>query len=332
LKFAQVFFERAQKREIRWKIMLDALCGVHSIATVMRPRIGLEMLPEMATKRVTRSRYLATAACVLCWPAALFLGACGEQSPDLEERISHLQKELDRTQSELKSATQELEASKEELARTKTAPANTKIQNTVASPTPVVPEHAQLPVPSRDVLEASYIAEAKTLKKQLQERLKQYTLGSFTLHNVILPDKQFPISSWISLAFQAGDGKQYRLDFPVKADLAGKWVFPEPEEIGRRISEGKKATTSSDTSQKPAPQTSAKEPPSSTVPADSTVVIQWPGSSPAPQAPTSQAPAPQAPQEPNKSNAQTSPPKPQASPPQGPKQSIPADRDVLIRF
>lgn len=288
----------------------------------------------MATGRVTISRYRLTAACLVgCSVAGLFLGACGGQSPDLEERIAQLQKELDRTQNELKTANQALEASKEELARAKSAPGNTKVEPTAASPTPA-PARTQLPVPSRDVLEASYIAEAKVLKKQLQERLKQYTLGSFTLHNVILPDNQFPISSWISLAFQAGDGKQYRLDFPVKADLAGKWVFPEPEEIGRRISEGKKVTATTDSSQKSAPQTAPKEPTSSTVPADSTVVIQWPGSSPAPQAP--QAPqtpqTPQAPQDPNKSRAQTSPAKPQTSPPPGPKQSIPADRDVLIRF
>ncbi|MFL6589910.1 MAG: hypothetical protein ACJ8M4_07030 [Chthoniobacterales bacterium] len=257
---------------------------------------------------------------------AFFLAACSEQSPDLDERIATLQKELDKTQSELKSATEALEVSKEELARLKNASGNTKDQHAPPASSPPQPT-----VPSRDELEASYIAEAKVLKKKLQDRLKDFALGSFTLHNVILPDNQFPVSSWISLAFQTGDGKQYRLDFPVKADLAGKWVFPEPEDIGRRIADSKKLATTPDTSQKPSvPQTAPRETSSSTstskVPADATVVIQWPNSNPAPQ-------GPQAPQAPNKPTTQTSSPKPQTSPSQqGPKQSIPADRDVLIRF
>jgi hypothetical protein len=313
--------------------MLDALGAGHSISGAMRPRLASKRSPNGATAKVSTSPYLLAAALSVCCSCAFFLAACGEQSPDLEERIAHLQKELDRTQNELKSATQALEASKEEMARLKSAPANIQAQNATPAPLPV-----QRPVPSRENLEASYIAEAKVLKKKLQDRLKEFTLGSFTLHNVILPDNQFPISSWISLAFQAGDGKRYRLDFPVKADLTGKWIFPDPEEIGRRVADSKNVTPTSDTSQTPAPQTAPKETTTSTststVPADSTVVIQWPNSSPAPQAPQAPAapPAPKAPQEPNKPNTQTSSPKPQTSPPQGPKQSIPADRDVLIRF
>ena len=301
--------------------MLDALPAGPTIAGAMRPRLASERSSTGASGKRTIPYLFAAALAVFCL-IAFFLTACSEQSPDLDEKITQLQKELDRTQTELKAATQALEASKEELARAKSAPGDTQTQK--ATPTASAP---QQPVPSRADLEASYIAEAKVLKKQLQERLKEFTLGSFTLHNVILPDSQFPISSWISLAFQTGDGKPYRLDFPVKADLSGKWVFPNPEEIGRRVTDAKKVTPTSDTSQKPAPQSGPKETTTSTstVPADSTVVIQWPNSSPAPQ-------APKAPQEPNKTNTQTSSPKPQASPPQGPKQSIPADRDVLIRF
>jgi hypothetical protein len=306
--------------------MLDALRAGPTIAGAMRPRLASQCSSSAATGKRTIPCLYAVALAVFGF-IPFFLTACSEQSPDLDERITQLQKKLDRTQTELKSANQALEASKEELARAKSAPAN--IQTEKAAPTA---SPAQRPVPSRAELEASYIAEAKVLKKQLQERLKEFTLGSFTLHNVILPDSQFPISSWISLAFQTGDGKPYRLDFPVKADLSGKWVFPEPEEIGRRVTDAKKVSSSSDNSQKPAPQTGPKETTmstsTSTVPADSTVVIQWPNSSPAPQA--LQAPKP--PQEPNKTNTQTLAPKPQTSPPQGPKQSIPADRDVLIRF
>lgn len=322
--------------------MLDASGAGHSISGAMRLRLALKRSPIGATTMVRKSSYLVPVALSLSGLCAFLLAGCGGQSPDLEERIAQLQKELDRTQTELKSANQALEASKEELARVKSSPPTTQANPATPTPAPSAPAVVQKPIPSRENLEASYIAEAKVLKKQLQDRLKEYTLGSFTLHNVILPDNQYPISSWISLAFQTADGKKYRLDFPVKADLTGKWVFPEPEEIGRRVADAKNVNVNptADTSQKPAPQTAPKETTtstsSSTVPADSTVVIQWPNSSTAPQAPqTPQTPqAPKAPQDPNKATTQTSPPKPQTSPPppQGPKQSIPADRDVLIRF
>ena len=260
-----------------------------------------------------------------------FVAGCSEQPQDLDERVTQLQKELDRAQVELKSANQALEASKEELARLKSTTANAKPQTAPTS----APAQSLAPakVPSRETLEASYIAEAKTLKKQLQDRLKEYSLGSFTLHNVQLPDNQYPITSWISLAFSGSDSQQYRLDFPVKADLNGKWIFPDPDEIGRRVNDAKKVASTSDSSRSRAPAVPPKESPSAnaptTVPANSTVVIQWPNSSPAPQAPS--APQPQS----NSINVQTPPPQnpaPKTSPPQNPKQSIPADRDVLIRF
>ena len=311
--------------------MLDALRGGHNIAVAMRSRLASIGSPNSRT-----SNWKSAAAPTVC--LFLILAACSEQPQDLDERVTQLQKELDRTQVELKSANQALEASKEEVARLKNSTANAKPQTAPAT-VPTQSVAAERKVPSRESLEAAYIAEAKTLKKQLQDRLKEYTLGSFTLHNVQLPDNQYPITSWISLAFQGSDSQQYRLDFPVKADLNGKWVFPDPDEIGRRVSEAKKVASTSDSSRSRSPAAAPKESPSSnapttvpannTVPANSTVVIQWPNSSPAPQAPT--RPEPQS----NPVTAPTAPPQnpvPKTSPPQNPKQSIPADRDVLIKF
>ena len=254
-----------------------------------------------------------------------FLVACGEQAQELDERVTQLQKELDRTQGELKSTAQALQASKEEVTRLKAKPSSA--QREATSPAPI-----SSTIPSREALEATYMAEAKTLKKQLQSQLKDLTLGSFTLHNVQLPDSQFPVTSWISLAFQASDGKQYRLDFAVKADSKGGWVFPETAEIVRRAAEAKKNAVTSDTTESRAPKTGPKEPQPNvvtTMPSTTTSVIQWPNSaSPPASRDTAKNPDPAA-----KQNPAVAPPGPQITPAQSPKQTIPAaDRDVLIRF
>lgn len=276
---------------------------------------------SFAGRRIRLVNLLSAGTISLCF---LFLfGGCGEQSDGLDERVTQLQRELDRTQGELQTTTQALEASKEELARLKANASSTELE--AASPMP-----STSTIPSREDLEASYMAEAKTLKKQLQSQLKDFTLGSFTLHNVQLPDNQFPITSWISLAFQASDGKQWRLDFAVRADSKGTWVFPEAAEIVRRAAEVKKNGVTADNStsrpQKTAPSETQLNVPT-TMPSSNTVVIQWPNStSPSASQDTAKNPDPAA-----KPNAQA-PRGPQTTPAPSPKQTLPADRDVLIRF
>lgn len=264
---------------------------------------------------------LLGAGMIIC---SLFLTACGEEPQALEERLTQMQKELDRTQGELQSTKQSLQATKDELTRLKTIAPNVKRDD--AKPTGATSST----VASRETLEAAYMAEAKALKGQLQSQLKDFTLGSFTLHNVQLPDNQFPVTSWISLAFQTGDGKQFRLDFAVKADSKGGWVFPEPGEVVRRAAEAKKIASTSETSVNRAPKTGPNEPQlnvPTTLPSSATSVIQWPNST-APssrEAATSLNPA-------TTQNPATAPLAPQVPPAQAPKQAIPADRDVLIRF
>jgi hypothetical protein len=279
------------------------------------------LLPSNSTKNPTASRIrlvsLLGAGTLGCF---LFLVGCGEEPQALEERITQMQKELDRTQGELQSTTQALQASKDELARLKSSTPSTK-RDEPSSPatTPTLV--------SRETLEASYMAEAKTLKKQLQSQLKDFTLGSFTLHNVQLPDSQFPVTSWISLAFEAGDGKQFRLDYPVKADAKGGWVFPDPAEIVRRAAEAKKiaANTTTPPSTESKTTTTDQQPNVPKImPSSGTVVIQWP---------TSPAPAPPPNINKNSEPATKQNPAPTSpAPSQGPKQTVPADRDVLIRF
>ena len=182
----------------------------------MRSRLAPSYSAKSLARRRIRFVNLLGAGTIGCF---FLLVACGEQPEELEERVTQLQKELDRTQGELQSTTQALQASKEELTRLKANAPSAKRE--AASPMPI-----SSTIPSREALEASYMAEAKALKKQLQSQLKDFTLGSFTLHNVQLPDNQFPITSWISLAFQASDGKQCRLDFAVKSRLERRLGFP----------------------------------------------------------------------------------------------------------
>jgi hypothetical protein len=282
------------------------------------------LVPSSSAKSLARRRIrfvnLLGTGTISCF---FLLVACGEQPQELDEQVTQLQKELDRTQGELKSTTQALQASQEELARLKATAPSAKRES--ANPLPI-----SSTIPSREALETSYMAEAKALKKQLQSQLKDFTLGGFTLHNVQLPDSQFPITSWISLAFQASDGKQCRLDFAVKADSKGGWVFPETAEIVRRAIEAKKIAATSDISESRAPKTGPNAPQPNvvtTMPSTTTSVIQWPNSTSPPASrdtPKSSDPA-------AKPNPETAPSGPQTTP--ATKQAIPAaDRDVLIRF
>jgi hypothetical protein len=287
----------------------------------MRSRLPRSFSAKSLARGPIRLVNLLGAGAISCF---FLLVGCGEQPVELEERVTQLQKELDRTQGELKSTTQALEASKEELTRLRANAPGAKRE--AASPRPI-----SSTLPSREALEASYMAEAKTLKKQLQSQLKDFTIGSFTLHNVQLPDNQFPITSWISLALQASDGKQCRLDFAVKADSKGTWVFPETAEIMRRAAEAKKIAATSESSESRNPKTGPNEPQpnvSTLMPSTATSVIQWPNSSsPPPSRDTAKSSDPAA-----KQNPVAAPPGPKTAPAQSPKQAIPADRDVLIRF
>ena len=148
----------------------------------------------------------------------------------MEEKVTQLQKELDRTQTDLQTARQAVNVANEELTRLKANAPSVKPE-TRAAPS-VAPT-----LPARKELEDAYMASAKELKKALQGPLKNFTIDSFTLHNVQLPDSQFPFASSISLSMKSSDGKSYELDFPVKADAKGKWVFPDPAEIALRVAE-----------------------------------------------------------------------------------------------
>src|SRR5438876_7753121 len=121
----------------------------------MRSRLRRSYSAKSLARRPIRFVDLFGAGMISCF---FLLAACGEQPEGLDERITQLQKELDRTQGELQSTRQALGASKEELTRLKANASSTK--RDVANPTPI-----SATIPSREALEASYMAEAKVLKK-----------------------------------------------------------------------------------------------------------------------------------------------------------------------
>ena len=299
----------------------------------------------------------AIASLLLCFTS------CGEQSQELDERVTQLQKELDKTQTDLQAANKSLGAAKEELARLKkngaTAPANAAVPVASTSALP----------PSRNALEQSYTASAKELKQQVQAKLKGFSLDSCTLHNIEMQSQEYPVASKISFSVRAGNGTQFQLDLPAKADRSGKWVFPDVADIVQHIEElgRSSAQTASAVESSPPPSRRASVEQRSAsgatgLPANRTVVIQWPnsGSTSVPQSQPNPPSAPEtstrtAPQsgasntnglpanrtvviqwpDDGSSSAATNQPKPPnrtSVPATAPAKKVPADQDVLTQF
>ena len=273
-----------------------------------------------ATRWVLRSGVWAVASGFL-----IAFTACSEHSQELNEQITQLQKELDGTQTELEATKQALKASNDELARLKTSPGGTRV---VSKPT----ANNSTALASRESFEASYTTTAKTLKKQIQAELKDFSLDTCTLHTVQMPSSDYPVTSTVSLSLRSRAGVSFQLDFPVKADSAGKWFFPEVGEIVRRIEEtnktieGKSAPESGQASSRTAAMQERPVSTSAGLPANATVVIQWPdsGRSSGPRNPSGAATPVDA-----SGKDGTNSSKPVAPTPKG---NIPADREVLIKF
>jgi Skp family chaperone for outer membrane proteins len=250
------------------------------------------------------------------------LAACSDHSQELDERVTQLQKELDRTQTELQATKQSLDATNEKLTQLKT---NSGEAATVSKRVPVTPTM----LPSRETLEASYTAAAKTLKKQIQVELKDFTLDTCTLHKVQIPSKEYPVESTISLSLRSQNDRAIQLDVPAKANPAGRWVFPEVGEIVRQIEEVGRSTATAKppvenvvSASRSASQQQRPAIGSVGLPADRTVVIRWPASGGSP-AQRNQTNAPSNVEPPARVTEQTS-----ASGAKG----LPADRTVVIQW
>ena len=271
------------------------------------------------------------------------LTSCNERSQDLDERVTQLQKQLDQTQTELQAANQSLKTAKDDVARL----TKERARPEPAPPSRPPPAAPVSTLPSKDALEKTYTAKAKVLKQDLQGKLKQYKLDTCTLYQIDVTPPEYPVTSKISLALRTNTGGAFHLDVPVKADRSGNWIFPDSAEILQRIEEiGRTAATARSA---PVPA-SAPATVNSGVPvapqtgrsgtgqrADKTVVIQWPGSTPAPaqqQPPPQpqQQPAAAAPAAPTRSSAPVSAPVTVSHPGGGGAPGLPADRTVTIQW
>lgn len=250
----------------------------------------------------------------------LLISGCNEESQDLDERVTELQKQLDQSQTELQATKQSLNSAQEELTHLRENPAPI----TPVAPPPVT---GRSELPSRAGLETAYTASAKTLKQEVQAKLKGYSLEKCTLHNVEMPSEEYPVTSTISLSIRSGAGKSFQLDLPAKADRTGKWVLPEAQEIAQRIEEiGGSAVLAS--AQRDAVASSVDAPMQQQsgggagLAANRTVVVRWPNSA----GPTSQTPRGNAPatEEPAANKAQP----PVANNSTG----LPANRTVVIQW
>jgi len=295
--------------------------------------------------------------------------SCGGPSANSDERVVRLSQELEQTQAELQAAKKNLTAAQSEVAKLKSsAPSSSLSVGSAAPPVPAAPSAAAA-VPSREVLEDAYTTAAKALKKQVQDKLKDFTVETCTLHNINMAQLDFPITSSISLALRAREGGvPYQLEFPVKADSRGKWIFPDTAEIVAMIEAAKQSVAAAP----PAPAASAdrrgaqnksgQTPPPKQIPGvaqpvaggaaqppgsapvsanvNGTYVIQWPGAGGSAGAGNrgATAGADTAGGAPAGATAPNSPPDPAGNrpPPAGqmPKTSgaMKSDRDVLIQF
>ena len=274
---------------------------------------------------------LRQAALLVGCSATFSLGGCSDRSQQAEEQVTQLQKRVEQLQGQLDAANRDLGSAHDALAQTKSG-------NTEQKPSENAAASASLP--SKAALEDAYMASAKEVRKGIESKLTSFSIASYTLHSVQMPESFYPFNSSISLALRSNDGRSFQLDFPVKADFSGKWVFPDTNEIVARIEAAKNVQPPSENpANNNAPSKQGTQMRSPLMPVDGTVVIAWPDSV-KPAASFSNVPSasthplstdPVMP--PPKPGNQSSTPQPPPPAPSGNKPAVmPVDRDVLIKF
>lgn len=228
--------------------------------------------------------------------AGAVLAGCVDRSQQMEEQVTSLRRELDEAQERLRASQRELAEAREKSASE--------------------PAAAGGGMPASEAVEESYMAATKELRRQIEAKLTAFTIDTCTLHNVQVAEETHPFTSAISLSLRGADGTPYQMSFPVKANAAGKWSFPETDEIVARI-EGVRNDRTALASETPAP--GGNPPIKAFMGADETVVIPWPEDA-------ARAPAP----------SQAPPPASAAAPPArdggAPAPVMPVSKDVLIEF
>ena len=271
---------------------------------------------------------LRQAALLVGCSTTFSLGGCSDRSQQAEEQVTQLQKQVEQLQGQLDAANRDLGGARDALAQTKSGNTEQKSSENAA---------ASALLPSKAALEDAYVASAKEVRKVIESKLTSFSIASYTLHSVRMPETFYPYNSSISLALRCNDGRSFQLDFPVRADFSGKWVFPDTNEIVARIEAAKNVPLPSE---KPVNNGIPAGPEAKPLmQADETRVIAWPDSA-KPAASFSNVPSASTPppstnpvtpptKPPNQpSNPQPQPPAPAASKPP----VMPVNRDVLIKF
>jgi hypothetical protein len=263
-----------------------------------------------------KARYLTSVFC-----AAFVVTSCSDRGQEMEEKVTQMQRQLDDAQKQLQAANQALASRAPAGATTETV---TAASSTTGG------------LPSRDAVEQSYSASVSAFRKDLDANLKDFRVESCTTHSVQMPTEFFPFTSQLSLALVSADGKNFTTDIPVKADVAGKWVFPTVAEVTQRIEKANRAASTATSSRSTAQNQPASAQPAPYMKVDGTFVIQWPDSNTNASRAATRTPAPVE-STPVAAASAPPPPRPQptsAQPPSRPGANpvMPVDRDVQIQF
>jgi outer membrane murein-binding lipoprotein Lpp len=275
---------------------------------------------------LTRANRLLVGATLL---TTAFVAGCSDRAQQVEEQVTELQRQVQALETQLDAAKREASSAKEQQAQPAASPTS---DSTAAAAAPSE-------IPSKGALEASYEAASKKLREELVSKIAGMRVESCSTQSVRIHKDVYPFDSEVTLSLRSNDGKSYQLAVPVKADCAGKWLFPSSEEIVANINASKNETPVSEQAAASAArsESSSGRPRPPVMAIDGTINIQWPedrrSSPPArrPQeAPTMRTTSNSAPATP----APTAPPAatPAPAPAQNRQPVMPVNRDVNIEF
>jgi hypothetical protein len=266
------------------------------------------MKSDSSSSRVAALRRRAVSFLML--GLALAQVGCSDRAQQVEEQVTELQKQLDQAHNELDAAQRDLSNARD----------GSKADGQSQHQAPTAGGDAA--PPSQAALEDGYTTQAKAFCEELRSQLNGFRINSYTLHNVQMPRSFYPFTSKLSLSLQSSDGKEYQMDFPVKADFGGKWFFPGTDEVASRIEAARTAAAPG------SEEAGNSQPHQDLMAVDGTYIIQWPESATPAPVPVEAAPAT------GESGANPAP-APAAAPEssgQTPPSVMPADREVVIKF
>ncbi len=174
---------------------------------------------------VTRRFFWSRSTAVL---AAACLAGCSED-PGLQERVNRLQAEMQEKDRQLQEAQASLERTKSELKSARAAASRTPPPE--AHPTP-----AFLP---KGQVDDSYGAASKEWQRQVAGELRNFAVEDCIEYPVVMPTDERPYRSKVVLLVRSDAGRSYRLEFPVSADVSGKWAFPNATDVAGALADSR---------------------------------------------------------------------------------------------